>query len=231
VAARSTLPSAEIWAEACALSSDEEFRRRGEQLRAAIDREGDLVAHRMSWLMTLNGFVVAGLAALVATKADFGDATRSWAAFFSLLALLGVASNAATLYSNMWAERAIQEADAAFMNIAVLGGLPPSPPEADRMRREHVVRAALRLAGRDPGNSPAYRDDCYAAGPWWEPIGKFLHPWFLLPLLFVAAYAGVPALGLVGLDQWYEKFGPQSTLLAVFVAIALGSRGGARGRE
>ena len=71
--------------------------------------------------MTLNGFLIAGAAALLASRDDLTQgstsAVTSWSWTITVVATVGLISNLSILYSNYWADRAIQSADAAFMNV------------------------------------------------------------------------------------------------------------------
>lgn len=138
-----------------------------ERLRA----EHDLIAHRMSWLMTLNGFLIGGAAVMVANSDRFDD-SASLNGVLLMVAILGAVSNASCLFSNYWGTAAIRGAGAAL--LAAWDDL----DEEQKQRR--IDR--MRLYGRDP---LAFRRPGRAL-TWW------MHPWILLPGLFTIALALVP---------------------------------------
>lgn len=151
---------------------------------ARIDQEHSLIGSRMTWLMTLNGFLFAALGLVVANS---GNLTSGRAAAFLVLvvATLGTLSNASALYSHYWASRAIHETE-----LATRWALSPAQIAASSM---HPPEALFRLFGRDPKlrSVGGHRLICSAYHPMW-PLQKLVHPWFFLPLLCCGIFAILP---------------------------------------
>jgi hypothetical protein len=196
------------------LFENEACRSAVELLAEAQNRETNLISHRMTWLMTLNGFLVAGVAALLASRDKFERGAHSdfaaWRWLVTGIAIGGLVSNLSTLYSNYWADRALQGADAAYMNVV----------------SQHVdVRAArrdLRLAGRDPENMPRLTtgsSDEYASARFFTPFAKILHPWFLLPAVFGLGFFILPSFEFIGHHSFWGKFGVQIAVIVVMGSV------------
>jgi len=132
-----------------------------------VDKENNLISQRMTWLMTLNSFVI-GAVAVLASSADANDDAFSVAIIVATT--LGSMSNFATFFSNYWAEIAIQEAD-----IALRGWLTDD-------EKLHSA-ALLRLYGRDPTDQAAAPTRPTFIGKS-TPLTLIIHPWFCLPALF-----------------------------------------------
>lgn len=129
----------------------------------------------MAWLMTLNSFVIGGGAVLVAGSQQFDGAYVLTAATL-FLGSLGILSNASCLFSNYWGTRNIH-----------LSGLALDESWAElpaAMRERH--RGTMRLFGRDP------RQVHKRGAP---PPSQILHPWLLLPTIFLIFFIALPYLG------------------------------------
>lgn len=182
-------------------------------LTQALERESAVIGHRMTWLMTLNGLILAALGVLLSSHDKIVDAhdldAATWHRLVTILAAAGLASNLATLYSNFWAERAIQGADAAFMNVVVRG------------HDLTTVRSAMRLAGRDPANGPRQLEGSeeWLPGAFFRPAAKLLHPWFSLPLLFIVGFACVPATLQEAGSRWFMGYAPVGIVLVPFIVL------------
>ena len=130
-----------------------------------VDRlksEHDLIGHRMTWLMTLNGFLIGGVAVLTANHDEFQKQIVLTSALM-IICIVGALSNASCLFSNWWATKAIREtADALSASWTV---------------EEHGRYAKrMRIYGRDPRS---FR------GPDRALPSEWLHPWLLLPTVFI----------------------------------------------
>lgn len=143
-----------------------------------VNHEHELIAHRMSWLMALNGFLIAAIGITIANSNRIPHSSLNL--ILVGVSCLGAISNASCLFSNYWASRAISETAIALH--AVL-----NTPEY----REAKTRSwrSLRLYGRDPDNPPL-------PPSFWRPPTKILHPWHLLPIIFGITYLLVPISGL-----------------------------------
>ncbi|WP_155290362.1 hypothetical protein [Rhodococcoides fascians] len=168
--------------------------------------EHDLVAHRMGWLMTLNGFLIGGTAVLLANRDKFRDDETVFFAAVVTIALLGVLCNASSLYSNRWASKAIHEAGRALT----------SAWESARLTEEQISARTdmMRLYGRDPQSLTAPR----------PPRSEMLHPWMLIPAVFVIAYAAMPYLTL-GMTPGSGVFWLVSRWLPSFFALLVPATG------
>jgi hypothetical protein len=136
-----------------------------------VTSENNLISQRMTWLMTLNGFVI-GAAALLASSSHAGDTALEIA--FIAVTTLGAASNLSTFFSNYWAEIAMQSADIGLRKWVRSNG---SSEDLD----------LLRLYGRDPSDQVgAQENPTFWSGK--TPLTLILHPWFFLPALFWLAF-------------------------------------------
>lgn len=151
--------------------------------------EHDVIGHRMTWLMTLNGFLVGGGAVLVANQEKFEQGYGLTASLFAI-SMLGALSNCSSLFSNYWATRAIREAGAALGK----SWLALDPAERERQLGQ------MRLYGRDP---ESFR------GPSQPVPSQILHPWLFLPGIFTLFYiciafvAGVISNDDLDLPSWW----------------------------
>lgn len=139
--------------------------------------EHELIGHRMAWLMTLNSFVIGGMAVLAASARQF-DGTFVLTAAALLLGSLGILSNASCLFSNYWGTRNIH------LSGLVLDESWAELPGA--MRERHLVK--MRLFGRDPRQM---------RGRGAQPPSQILHPWLLLPTIFLLFFIALPYIGMV----------------------------------
>lgn len=137
-----------------------------------IAHEHDLISQRMTWLMTVNGFLLAAYAVVISGSVGqrFPDALT--AAVIGISAL-GSIANASCFFSNYWASRALREATQALHQMSAEGLLPVN------------YQAYLRLYGSDPRNPPT-------SFSMWRPPSTILHPWHLLPLVFLVAFVSAP---------------------------------------
>ncbi|WP_143034907.1 hypothetical protein [Glycomyces sambucus] len=146
--------------------------------------EHELIGQRMTWLMTLNSFVIGGSAVLVSGARQIsGDYVVCVAIL--LLSALGILSNASCLFSNYWGAKSIAESgrslDEAWVELA----------EDLRERR----RSKMRLFGRDPRHIGEDRG---------SPPSQVLHPWILLPAIFLLFFIALPHLGLASVTGGRE---------------------------
>lgn len=148
-----------------------------------MDREHSLVNSRLTWLMTLDGFLIAAFG-LVVTNVDKLSDGRAFIAVVTSISILGTLCNASVLYSNYWASRAMKEADEAAR-----WALDSSRIDADGLEHPSYL---FRLFGRDPRELDV--DGPQLSQPWHPvtPPQKILHPWYLLPLLFCVTFVILP---------------------------------------
>jgi hypothetical protein len=115
--------------------------------RETVSREQDMVSHRMTWLMTLNGFIVAGIVVVLGIRElvpPDKEVTPSYVGLVvALLSIAGFFANCSTFFSNYWAERAVDGAGRVLE--AELGLL-----ETGHATLDSHARTLLRLYGRDP---------------------------------------------------------------------------------
>lgn len=142
-----------------------------------IKFEHELIGQRMTWLMTLNGFLFAGVAILIANVDKFEASTVLGGASL-ITALVGVTSNASCYFSNEWGVRAIRGAG------KVVDEHWHKEYAHDAEERERR-RLRMRLYGRDPRSFGM---------PYKPPPSRVLHPWLLLPLTFTLLFALLPVL-------------------------------------
>ncbi|WP_280442416.1 hypothetical protein [Nocardia brasiliensis] len=167
-----------------------------------IKFEHDIIGHRMSWLMTLNGFLIGGAAILSANRDRFaGPAVLTGALI--IICIAGALSNASCLFSNWWAGKAMRDAADALADSW-----------SDEGRRR--VGPLMRLYGRDPR---AFR------GAERPLPSEWLHPWFLLPTLFWLLYciAGLFATTVSGdkVGPWQANALPLAVTVVLFVPLTL----------
>jgi hypothetical protein len=143
-----------------------------------VNHEHVLIANRMSWLMALNGFLLAALGVSIANSHNIPQASLTLIVIG--VACLGAVSNASCLFSNYWGSRAISETAIALHQVL------NAPENRALLNRSW---STLRLYGSDPDNLPL-------PSSFWRPPSKFLHPWHLLPIIFGAAYLLVPISGI-----------------------------------
>lgn len=168
--------------------------------------EHELIGQRMAWLMTLNSFVVGSGAVLAAGSGQF-DGTYVLTGLALFLACLGILSNASCLFSNYWSTR----------NIHLCGlALDESWAELPAAERERH-RSKMRLFGRDP------REIHERGAP---PPSQILHPWLMLPTIFLLFFIALPylAAAVSGADRdiafgWCALI--EGVLLSLFVILPL----------
>jgi hypothetical protein len=134
--------------------------------------EHELIGQRMTWLMALNSFIVGG-SAVLAASADRFENTYVLTGAALLFAVLGILSNASCLFSNYRATKSIHASGLALDRH--WAKLPPD----ERERR----RANMGLFGRDP----RLVHQRGAPAP-----SQILHPWLLLPTMFLLFFIGMP---------------------------------------
>jgi hypothetical protein len=167
---------------------------------ARVNHEHDFISNRMTWLMTLNGFLVAGLAISIANSDKIP--ANSLTVILVAVSSLGAVSNASALFSNYWASRAITEMTHA-LHVAL--------SSLDLKERRAQTWGLLRLYGRDPDNPPMPRSS------FWIPPSKVLHPWHLLPIVFTVAYAAAPFSGLI--DEIVSRSGIAGSGIGIPLAL------------
>lgn len=165
-----------------------------------LESEHTLISSRMSWLLTLDSFLVAILGVTLANTDKLPAVAFS---FWPILvvAAIGAITNSSCLFSNYWGARAIDETSQRVTKelalIAAESGQPTVGPTGTAEPSEEATRwlARLRLYGRDPRSEPERIG-------FWRPPSGVLHPWFLVPLAFIAAFALTPAVlaAVWGLD-------------------------------
>lgn len=130
--------------------------------------EHDIINQRMTWLMTLNSFLIGGAAVLAANFDKFATKPAVLASAVIFICTVGGLSNASCFYSNCWASVAIRATACALSSL--LGNGP------------HRARALarMRLFGRDPRAFD--RPDRFQTS-------ELLHPWMLLPVIFVGIFS------------------------------------------
>lgn len=177
-----------------------------------LEFEHNLIGHRMTWLMTLNGFIVSGAALLIANQDKFKDNMLQLYLLLVAIFTVGALCNASCLFSNYWANRAIREASAALQQAWTELKL----SDEERDRRCH----RMRLYGRDPRSFSGNNS---------RLPSENLHPWMLLPAVFWVAYSVVPLIYLIVEHGWflggrwgYAAFvAPMAFVLFFTVPIAL----------
>lgn len=137
-----------------------------------LAHEHELISQRMTWLMTVNGFLLAAYAVVISGSVGQKYPNALTAAVIGI-STLGAIANASCFFSNYWASRALREAAQALHRMATEGLLPVG------------YQAYLRLYGSDPRNPPI-------SFSMWRPPSKVLHPWHLLPLVFLVAFVFAP---------------------------------------
>lgn len=137
-----------------------------------IAHEHELISQRMTWLMTVNGFLLAAYAVVVSGSVAQRIPSALTAAVIGI-STLGSIANASCFFSNYWASRALREAAQALHRMSTEGLLPVG------------YQTYLRLYGSDPRNPPT-------SFSMWRPPSKILHPWHLLPLVFLVAFVAAP---------------------------------------
>lgn len=137
-----------------------------------LAHEHELISQRMTWLMTVNGFLLAAYAVVISGSVGQRYPAALTAAVIGI-STLGAIANASCFFSNYWASRALLEAAQALHRMSTEGLLPVG------------YQAYLRLYGSDPRNPPT-------SFSMWRPPSKILHPWHLLPLVFLVAFVSAP---------------------------------------
>ncbi|MGX6608587.1 hypothetical protein ACWKSP_41725 [Micromonosporaceae bacterium Da 78-11] len=148
-----------------------------------IDQEHVLINSRMTWLMTLNGFLFA-IYGVAVTNSDKFASGRAFVVVVIGSSAMGAICNASALYSHYWASRALKETEEAarwaLANVHIA---------------EDVIRNPtylFRLFGRDPGISrtegPKLSRPMH---PFW-PLHRLIHPWFFLPIICCFAFMLLP---------------------------------------
>lgn len=168
--------------------------------------EHELIGQRMAWLMTLNSFVVGSGAVIAAGSQQFEE-TYVLTGLALFLACLGILSNASCLFSNYWSTRNIHECGLA---------LDRSWERLPAAEREYH-RSRMRLFGRDP------REVHQRGAP---PPSQILHPWLLLPTIFLLFFIALPYLATAVSDADHDiAFGwsalVEAAILAPFLILPL----------
>ena len=183
-----------------------------------VNHEHELISHRMTWLMALNGFLVAGFAILI-VNADGMPPDANLAFVVVGIGALGALANLSCFFSNFWATTSIFEVretlskiiqgsdgpDAVGQPWGPLAWLyrvmppwrahPPAPAETADSPETRVAGEAderyadrLRLYGFDPRR----RAGVPMGRRFATPPSKVLHPWHVLPLAFCASFTALP---------------------------------------
>lgn len=163
------------------LANDRDIKDLMEVYGKRLDNEHALISSRMSWLLTLDSFLVAILGVTLANLEKLGEGDLAFWLVWAVSAI-GVLTNSSCLFSNYWGGRAIDEASrCATRELASLTG--SLPTELSTAGRRWLAR--LRLYGRDPRSEPE-------RSGFWRPPSGVVHPWFMVPLVFAATFAVVP---------------------------------------
>ena len=149
-----------------------------------LESEHSLMSSRMTWLLMLDSFLVAIIGVSLANL----EKLQSQFAFGLILAVcaVGVVANSSGFFSNYWGGRAIDE-----LSLVVTQELRRMTGPATRPRRRELTDegkrwiARLRLYGRDPRSEPERIG-------FWRPPSGLMHPWFLVPLVFILTFATAP---------------------------------------
>lgn len=171
-----------------------------EIFREAVAAENDLLAKRTAWLMTLNGLIVTSIAILMRDSETLTGRPTEW--LIVGIASIGAMSNGSILFSNYWSEVALQEA-----NIALNAWLSPTERSQSEQR--------LRLHGRDPSDQGSSIVGVFTSS---TPITTLLHPWFLIPILFLTAFLLAPLTTRI---TWYYAVAPGVLLIAGGILLIL----------
>lgn len=139
-----------------------------------VAHEHELISQRMTWLMTVNGFLLAAFAVVMSGSVGKKVPNILTASVIGICTL-GALANASCFFSNYWASRALREAAQALHRMSKDGLLPIGYQEY------------LRLYGSDPKIPPT-------SFSMWRPPSVILHPWHLLPLVFLLAFVAAPFL-------------------------------------
>ena len=152
-----------------------------------IDQEHALINSRMTWLMTLNGFLLA-IYGVTVTNSDKFSSGKAFAVVVIGNSVVGAICNGSALYSHYWASRALKETEeAARWALA-----------AERLAEDEMANPSylFRLFGRDPGfvgtEGPKKSKPTH---PLW-PLHRLMHPWNFLPIIFSVAFASLPFVEL-----------------------------------
>ena len=137
-----------------------------------VTHEHELISQRMTWLMAVNGFLLAASAVVISGSVGQKAPSVLTASIIGI-STLGALANASCFFSNYWANRALREATQALHRMSSDGLLPSGYQEY------------LRLYGSDPRTPPS-------SFSIWRPPSAILHPWHLLPLVFLVAFVAAP---------------------------------------
>ncbi|MFI5930656.1 hypothetical protein [Actinoplanes sp. NPDC051494] len=152
-----------------------------------IDQEHALINSRMTWLMTLNGFLLA-IYGVAVTNSDKFASGKAFGIVVIGSSAVGAICNASAIYSHYWASRALKETEQTAR-----WALDDKHIDEDDMKDPAYL---FRLFGRDPGavgsGGPAKSK---ATHPFW-PLHKLMHPWNLLPIVFDVAFVLLPFVEL-----------------------------------
>jgi hypothetical protein len=136
-------------------------------LMERIRFEHEVIGQRMTWLMTLNSFLLGGAAILAANAEKFADHTVA-AGVILAVCVVGAGSNSSCLYSNYFSAVAIRES-ARALSVEY---------EVDDSTRLRLL-PILRIYGRDANSF--HKGSRFI-------VSEALHPWFFLPATFIAMF-------------------------------------------
>jgi hypothetical protein len=167
---------------------------------ARVNHEHELISHRMTWLMALNGFLIAGFALLLANTDKLDQDTEIAFAVVGVSAL-GALANLSCFFSNFWATASIHDVQDILSRIV--------------NDKRYVDR--LRLYGFDPRR----RAGVPTGRRFWTPPSKVLHPWHVMPLAFCASFTLLPVLAAKSSIPHVEMDGVVP-FIALIVDVAFG---------
>jgi hypothetical protein len=162
----------------------------------------DVLAQRVTWLMTINGFLLGSFTLVIVNQDKIGSLT-----FGALIAVatLGAAANSSALFSNWWGTRCIRDISNVLQESWATDGIMGQ----DLERR----RSIMRMYGRDPASFRGFQRNLPT---------EWLHPWLFLPVTFALSFFFAPlAFNLVqGDDSILQSLIPFSVAIP-FVALIL----------
>lgn len=161
----------------------------------------DVLAQRVTWLMTINGFLLGSFTLVVVNQEKIGSLT-----FGALIAVatLGAAANSSALFSNWWGTRCIRDISNVLQESWATDGLVGHDLEKRR--------SVMRMYGRDPASFRGFQRNLPT---------EWLHPWLFLPAIFALSFLFAPlALNLVqGYDSLLQSLIPFSVAMPFVVLI------------
>lgn len=160
----------------------------------------DVLAQRVTWLMTINGFLVGSFTLVIVNQDKIGLATTSGALI--AIATLGAAANGSALFSNWWGTRCIKDISNVLQESWINDGL----TGLERERR----RSMMRLYGRDPASFQGFQRNLPT---------EWLHPWLFLPAVFTLSFLFAPLA--LSVAQGGNAFGQSLIPLSVIIPFVI----------